>query len=273
MSPSAVRINFDSRDSTSSPTYPASVRLVASPVTSGTLRYEARDLTRWVLPDPEGPISRMLLFSIRTLCKSGSATMGSGASLSQASTSLLKWLETPKASRLFAMSCPITCWSRWATRVLGDGIEARRASLEGRAGGADASRRIEAALKERDVGVETKITTDGLIFGHGDTKGRGVSGPPTLGGRIPPLVSPLTKLDRNSGPGYAVDVPFCTEGDSLCVVVSRACCPLPLPTKTVCTQSLIVTACPGIKCGGPEFCWLSLPVSASVMSPLKWNAA
>ncbi|MGO8900535.1 MAG: hypothetical protein ACLQU5_19635, partial [Isosphaeraceae bacterium] len=42
------------------------------------------------------------------------------------------------------------------------------------------------------------------------------------------LVSPLTKLDRNSGPGYAVVVPFCTEGDSLCVVVSRACCPLPL---------------------------------------------
>src|SRR5271166_798662 len=87
------------------------------------------------------------------------------------------------------------------------------------------------------------------------------------------VVSPLTKLDRNSGPGYAVGVPFCTEGDSLCVVVSRACCPLPLPTKTVCTQPLIVTACPGIKCGGPEFCWLSLPVSASVMSPLKWNAA
>ena len=55
------------------------------------------------------------------------------------------------------------------------------------------------------------------------------------------LVSPLTKLDRNSGPGYAVGVPFCTEGDSLCVVVSRACCPLPLPTKTVCTQPLIGT--------------------------------
>ena len=66
-------------------------------------------------------------------------------------------------------------------------------------------------------------------------------------------MSPLTKLDRNSGPGYAVGVPFCTEGDSLLVVVSRACCPLPLPTKTVCTQPLIVTACPGIKCGGPGF--------------------
>ena len=32
------------------------------------------------LPVPEGPISRMLDFSIRTFCRSGSATMGSGAS-------------------------------------------------------------------------------------------------------------------------------------------------------------------------------------------------
>src|SRR5271165_5737607 len=63
MSPSVARINFDSRDSTSSPTYPASVREVASPMTSGTLRYEARDFTRWVLPEPEGPIRRVSLFS------------------------------------------------------------------------------------------------------------------------------------------------------------------------------------------------------------------
>src|SRR5271157_1125510 len=56
----------------------------------------------------------------------------------------------------------------------------------GCAEGADACRRIEAALKKRDAGVETKITTDGLIFGHGDTKGRGVSGPPTPGSRTPP---------------------------------------------------------------------------------------
>ena len=77
-----------------------------------------------------------------------------------------------------------------------------------------------------------------------------VHGRPTVNDLATLLVSPLTKLDRNSGPGYAVGVPFCTEGDSLCVVVSRACCPLPLPTKTVCTQPLIVTACPGIKCGG-----------------------
>src|SRR5271157_637207 len=64
MSPLATWINFESRDSTSSPTYPASVRLVASPMTRGTLRYEAGDLTRWVLPEPLEPISRMLDFSI-----------------------------------------------------------------------------------------------------------------------------------------------------------------------------------------------------------------
>src|SRR5271165_6979625 len=33
------------------------------------------------------------------------------------------------------MSCPMTYWSKWATRVLGDGIEARSASFDGRSGG------------------------------------------------------------------------------------------------------------------------------------------
>ena len=56
----------------------------------------------------------------------------------------------------------------------------------GCAEGADACRRIEAALKERDVGVEAEVAARRLV-GHGDTKGRGVSGPPTLGGRMPPL--------------------------------------------------------------------------------------
>src|SRR5271165_1140144 len=135
MSPSATWINFDSKDSTSSPTYPASVRLVASPMTSGTFKYAARDLTRWVFPEPEGPISRMLLFSTTTSRRSGSATMGSGASRSQVSTRRLKWLLTPRARRLLAMACPITNWSRWATRVLGAGIDAKRASFEGRSGG------------------------------------------------------------------------------------------------------------------------------------------
>lgn len=69
----------------------------------GTLRWDARDLTRWVLPEPEGPIRRMLDFSIRTLCKTASAMIGSGSSRSQVS----KWFETPRANRLFATLCPI----------------------------------------------------------------------------------------------------------------------------------------------------------------------
>src|SRR5271157_5831425 len=104
-------------------------------MTSGTFKYAARDLTRWVFPEPEGPISRMLLFSTTTSRRSGSATMGSGASRSQVSTRRLKWLLTPRARRLLATACPITYWSRWATRVLGAGIDAKRASFEGRSGG------------------------------------------------------------------------------------------------------------------------------------------
>src|SRR5208337_3822181 len=77
----------------------------------------------------------MLDFSIRTSRRSESAMIGSGASRSQVSTIRLKWLETPRASRLLAMSCPMTYWSRWVTRVLGDGIEARSASFDGRSGG------------------------------------------------------------------------------------------------------------------------------------------
>ena len=41
------------------------------------IRSQASDQVR--LPEPERPISRVLLFSIRTLCKSGSAMIGSGA--------------------------------------------------------------------------------------------------------------------------------------------------------------------------------------------------
>ena len=49
--------------------------------------------------------------------------------------------------------------------------------------GADADGWIEAALEERDFRVETKGT---VLVGHGDTVVGGVSGPPTLGGRMPP---------------------------------------------------------------------------------------
>ena len=104
------------------------------------------------------------------------------------------------------MSCPITNWSRWATRVLGDGIEARSASFEGRSGGGAGSgtgwgvisARALVAQKAQMRVVESKPPSksgmswlkqksqQGGCVGHGDTRGRGVSGPPTLGGRIPP---------------------------------------------------------------------------------------
>src|SRR5207248_3951939 len=87
------------------------------------------------------------------------------------------------------------------------------------------------------------------------------------------LVFLLTKLDRKSRPCYALGIPPCPAGEHSCVVVSRACCPLPLPTRTVCAQPLIVTACPGTKCGAPRSCWLSLLASARGMSPPTWTAA
>src|SRR5262249_43990204 len=52
-----------------------------------------------------------------------------------------------------------------------------------------------------------------------------------------------------------------------------ACCPLPLPTGTVCTQPLIVIACLGTRCGAPESCWLSPLVSARGRSLPTWTAA
>ena len=52
--------------STSSPTYPASVRLVASAMVKGTFKNLARVWASRVLPHPVGPMSRMLLFCIST---------------------------------------------------------------------------------------------------------------------------------------------------------------------------------------------------------------
>ena len=46
--------------STSSPTYPASVRAVASAMANGTLSMRASVWARRVLPHPVGPIRRML---------------------------------------------------------------------------------------------------------------------------------------------------------------------------------------------------------------------
>ncbi len=52
--------------STSSPTYPASVMFVASAMAKGTFKILAKVLAKSVLPEPVGPISRILLFSIST---------------------------------------------------------------------------------------------------------------------------------------------------------------------------------------------------------------
>ena len=124
---------------------------------------------------------------------------------SQASTSRLKWLLTPRARRLLAMACPITYWSRWATRVLGDGIEARRASFEGRSGGGAGSgtgwgvisaRALVAQRAQMRVVESKPPSKSGMswlkqkeqqdrLVGHADTRARGMSGPPTMGGRIP----------------------------------------------------------------------------------------
>ncbi len=52
--------------STSSPTYPASVRVVASAMTNGTSSSRASVWASSVLPEPVGPISRMLLLASST---------------------------------------------------------------------------------------------------------------------------------------------------------------------------------------------------------------
>ena len=52
--------------STSSPTYPASVRLVASAIVNGTWRIFASVWASSVLPEPVGPMSRTLDFSSST---------------------------------------------------------------------------------------------------------------------------------------------------------------------------------------------------------------
>ena len=53
--------------STSSPTYPASVKVVASAIVNGTLSSLAKVSANSVLPEPVGPISRMLDLPSSTL--------------------------------------------------------------------------------------------------------------------------------------------------------------------------------------------------------------
>ena len=61
---SAAASSFETTLSISSPMYPASVREVASVIASGTSRIRASVFTRYVLPEPVGPIINMLDFSI-----------------------------------------------------------------------------------------------------------------------------------------------------------------------------------------------------------------
>ena len=64
--------------STSSPTYPASVRVVASAIANGTLSFFASVDASRVLPHPVGPITSMLLLSISTSDLSNVASVTSG---------------------------------------------------------------------------------------------------------------------------------------------------------------------------------------------------
>ena len=52
--------------SPSSPTYPASVSVVASAMAKGTCRVRARVWARSVLPEPVGPMSMILLLASST---------------------------------------------------------------------------------------------------------------------------------------------------------------------------------------------------------------
>ena len=56
-------ISFKRTFSTSSPTYPASVNVVASAIAKGTSNIFARVFARRVLPEPVGPSNKILLFS------------------------------------------------------------------------------------------------------------------------------------------------------------------------------------------------------------------
>ena len=66
-SQSAAWIRRSRMFSTSSPTYPASVRVVASAMANGTFIVFASVCASKVLPTPVGPTSRTLLLVISTL--------------------------------------------------------------------------------------------------------------------------------------------------------------------------------------------------------------
>ena len=134
-SPPEARYSLVSRLSTSSPTYPASVKVVASPMTTGTFSTLASAWTRSVLPEPVGPISRTLDRSMGTCIRSGASSRGSGPVTlpveRSPSASRLKWLLTATASFRLAACWPTTWRSRWATSDLGLGTEPSRSAQVG----------------------------------------------------------------------------------------------------------------------------------------------
>ena len=69
---SATLSKFSKIFSTSSPTYPASVKVVASAITKGTFSFLAKVLANKVFPHPVGPNNRILLFSNSTSSRSWS---------------------------------------------------------------------------------------------------------------------------------------------------------------------------------------------------------
>ena len=73
VSKSAAVMSFRRMFSTSSPTYPASVSVVASAMANGTRSVRASVWARSVFPDPVGPKSMMLLLASSTSPSSASA--------------------------------------------------------------------------------------------------------------------------------------------------------------------------------------------------------
>jgi len=69
MSPPAACRSLRMMFSTSSPTYPASVSVVASTMVKGTESRRASVWARSVLPVPVGPMRRMLDFVSSTSCR------------------------------------------------------------------------------------------------------------------------------------------------------------------------------------------------------------
>ena len=66
MLPFAALMSLSRTFSTSSPTYPASVKVVASAIANGTFNFCARVFARSVFPLPVGPIKSMFDFSMNT---------------------------------------------------------------------------------------------------------------------------------------------------------------------------------------------------------------